>query len=298
MSGSPNEASPNLASMSVSATRPSATPLTTDKNGPESIKRNKRDFDSWYNIYNGILGIYVLCTLSCVSAICIQVLYKTGPDKQKTQIAIIAAVSMSAAILYCAMIAVHSIALKKVRGRHDLNARGIRVQCRDVFANIVYNPIQTSRYIILAPLVFTAAFIFVHSVTFYANKHDSEKQFAVSAMSLLAMIPALCFTMLRIGKRPLEQKSINPRFSVMKVVTLFLIYLSIQIAYFVSNEKQPCMITSGMIWLIVIVAIVATYILERRRPPKPSLPQSFKLRGSNQVELGSRTRNVGKRFGS
>ena len=102
------------------------------------------------------------------------------------------------------------------------------------------------------------------------------------------MTPALCFTMLRIGKRPLEQKPINPRFSLMKAVTLFLIYLSIQIAYFVSNEKQPCMITSGAIWLIVIVAIVATYILERRRPHKASLPQSFNSRGSNKVELGNR----------
>ena len=281
MSDSPNEASPNPASISVS-TRPSATPLKTDKNSPESIKKRERDMDSWFNIYNGIFGIYILCTLSCVSAICIQIMYKTGPEKQKIQNAIIAAVSMSAAILYCAMIAVHSIALKKVRGRRDMNVRGIRVNCRDVFANIVYNPIQTNRYIILAPLVFTAAFIFVHSVTFYANTHDSEKQFAVSAMSLLAMTPALCFTMLRIGKRPLEEKSINPRFSLMKAVTLFLIYLSIQIAYFVSNEKQPCMITSGAIWLIVIVAIVATYILERRRPRKAS-PQSFKF--------------VGKRFG-
>ena len=89
MSDSPNEASPNPASMSVSATRPSATPLKTDKNGPESIKRNQRDFDSWYNIYNGILGIYVLCTLSCVSAICIQIMYKTGPEKQKNQNSII-----------------------------------------------------------------------------------------------------------------------------------------------------------------------------------------------------------------
>lgn len=272
MSDSPNKASPNPASMSVS-TRPSATPLKTDKNSPEFINQRERDSDLWFNIYNGIFGIYILCTLSCVSAICIQIMYKTGPEKQKIQNSIIAAMSMSAAILYCAMIAVHSIALKKVRGRRDMNVRGIRINCRDVFANIVYNPIQTNRYIILAPLVFTAAFIFVHSVTFYANTHDSEKQFAVSAISLLAMTPALCFTMLRIGKKP-----INPRFSLMKAVTLFLIYLSIQIAYFVSNEKQPCMITSGAIWLIVIVAIVATYILERRRPRKPSL-QSFKFVG-------------------
>ena len=203
---------------------------------------------------------------------------------------------MSAAILYSAMIAVHSIAIKKNRRDWDME----RIQCRDVFANIVYSPNapHTSRYIILAPLVFTAAFIFVHSVTFYINTYDHEKQFVVSAMSLLFMLPALCFTVLKIGKRPLD-----PRVAIIKVVTLFLIYLSIQIAFFVSNEKQPCMITSGMFWLIVIIAMVTTYILERRRPlPKLlgfSKPQGSRVEmrsKSNQVR--SKSNQVVRRFGS
>ena len=205
---------------------------------------------------------------------------------------------MSAAILYSAMIAVHSIAIKKNRGDGEAG-KALRIQCRDVFANIVYSPTpQTSRYIILAPLVFTAAFIFVHSVTFYINTYDHEKQFVVSAMSLLFMLPALCFTVLKIGKRPL-----NPRVAIIKVVTLFLIYLSIQIAFFVSNEKQPCMITSGMFWLIVIIAMVTTYILERRRPlPKLlgfSKPQGSRVEmrsKSNQVR--SKSNQVVRRFGS
>ena len=148
-----------------------------------------------------------------------------------------------------------------------------------------------SRYIILAPLVFTAAFIFVHSVTFYINTYDHEKQFVVSAMSLLFMLPALCFTVLKIGKRPLD-----PRVAIIKVVTLFLIYLSIQIAFFVSNEKQPCMITSGIFWLIVIIAMVTTYILERRRP-LPKLLGFSKPQGSRAaVEMRSKSNRFVGRF--